>query len=70
MLSQFYKFVYIIINDFMLLWTTTFLSDKLNLSLHHQYQKDNPGFQLLFGDNFPYPRGLYVWSKADIVTRN
>ena len=45
MLSQFYKFVYIIINDFMLLWTTTFLSDKLNLSLHHQYQKDNPGFR-------------------------
>ena len=47
MLSQFYKFVYIIINDFMLLWTTKFLSDKLNLSLHHQYQKDNPGKKLL-----------------------
>ena len=31
----------------MLLWTTTFLSDKLNLSLHHQYQKDNPGFYYL-----------------------
>ena len=47
MFSQFYKFVYIIINDFMLLWTTTFLSDKLNLSPHHQYQKGKPGKKLL-----------------------
>ena len=32
----FYKFVSIS-SEFMLLWTTTLLSDRLNLSTHHQY---------------------------------